>query len=55
MTDAELDHAKHDSALLRSIVSQRVELKRDGNGRWKGRCPFHNVNDHRRGTPIFIE
>jgi hypothetical protein len=41
MTDAELDRIKHDGALLRSIVSQRVKLKRDGKGRLKGCCPFH--------------
>jgi hypothetical protein len=42
MNDAELGRCKADGALLHSVVSERVELKRDGSGRWKGCCPFHN-------------
>jgi RecA-family ATPase len=40
MTDAELDQCRHDAALLRSVVSQRVQLKRAGRD-FKGCCPFH--------------
>jgi hypothetical protein len=41
MTDAELDQLRGDSALLRSIISQQVTLKREGKY-WKGCCPFHD-------------
>src|SRR6478672_4149442 len=40
MTDAELDQCRHDAALLHSIVSRQVQLKRVGH-EWKGCCPFH--------------
>ena len=40
MTDAELDQCRRDGALLRSMVSRKVELEREGKD-WKGRCPFH--------------
>jgi hypothetical protein len=44
---AELDRLRNDGALLRSIVSSKVALKRAGR-EWKGLCPFHNEN-----TPSF--
>jgi hypothetical protein len=44
MTDAELDQLRGDSALLHSIISRQVTLKREGN-HWKGRCPFHEDRD----------
>ena len=40
MTDAELDQCRRDGALLRSMVSRKVKLEREGRD-WKGRCPFH--------------
>ena len=40
MTDAELDQCRHDGALLLSLVSRKVKLKREGR-EWKGLCPFH--------------
>jgi hypothetical protein len=48
MTDAELDQCRHDAALLRSIVSRQVQLKRVGR-ELKGCCPFHPDN-----TPSFV-
>ena len=48
MTDAELDLCRHDAALLRSIVSQQVQLKRAGRD-FKGCCPFHPDE-----TPSFV-
>jgi hypothetical protein len=40
MTDAQLDQCGHDGALLISLVSRKVKLKREGH-EWKGLCPFH--------------
>ena len=40
MTDTELDQCRHDGALLISLVSRKVELKREGH-ELKGICPFH--------------
>ena len=40
MTDAELDQLRG-VEVLRAIIADRVELKRDGR-RWKGCCPFHS-------------
>ena len=40
MTDAELDQCRHDGALLFSIVSRKMKLKRQGHD-WVGLCPFH--------------
>ena len=44
MTEAELDQCRKDGALLRSIVAQRIKLKRKGR-EWKGGCPFHDDAD----------
>ena len=40
MTDAELSQCRHDGALLFSVVSRKVKLKRQGHNR-VGLCPFH--------------
>ena len=47
MTDAELDQCRHDGALLFSVVSRKVKLKRQGRD-WIGLCPFHTET-----TPSF--
>jgi RecA-family ATPase len=47
LTDAELDQCRHDGALLFSVVSRKVQLKREGKD-WKGCCPFHSEK-----TPSF--
>jgi hypothetical protein len=48
MTDAEVEQCRRDSAFLRSIVADQVDLKREGK-RWKGLCPFHDDS-----TPSFF-
>ena len=47
MTGAEIARLRSDGALLRSIVSHTVALKKIGR-EWKGLCPFHNEK-----TPSF--
>jgi hypothetical protein len=40
MSPAERDRLRSDGALLRSIISRKVVLKRSGR-EWQGLCPFH--------------
>lgn len=42
MTDAELDQCRRNGELLRSIIEEKVRLKRNAPLRWVGCCPFHD-------------
>src|SRR5690348_5425334 len=41
LTDGDLDRLRMDGVFLRTIVSQQIKLKREGD-HWKGCCPFHD-------------